>query len=405
MSSPKEISIQQYTYDLPDEKIARHPLQERDASKLLVYANGKIHERIFRELPQELPAESLLVFNTTRVVRARLLMQRASGATVEIFCTDAAAASVDFIRLLQQQKEAEVLAFIGNGKRWKAGEKLQLSIGENATLFAERIAPAGEQFVIRLSWQPEEWSFAEVLDAAGKIPLPPYLGRDEELSDAERYQTIYAQQKGSVAAPTAGLHFTENVLQQLSEKGIRTAEVTLHVGAGTFKPVKADTMAGHDMHREQIIVSRTLIEQLLDPSKKIVAVGTTALRTLESIYWFGRQLVLQPGRYVESLFVSQWEPYEGPEVPVQVALRTILDWMQEYNHAEVRGYTQLLIAPGYRFRVVQGLVTNFHQPQSTLLLLVAAFVGEDFRKIYDYALSHDFRFLSYGDSSLLWRKS
>lgn len=407
--STARLKIADYTYELPDEKIARHPMAERDASRLLVYSGGTISEKKFRSIAEEIPAETLLVFNTTRVVRARLILHRSSGAAIEIFCTDSADTSVDFTRLLQMNGAVEIRAFVGNAKRWKENETLSLPLqaGEtNVTLQALRIEQAGDQWKVKLSWTPPEISFAEILDAAGKIPLPPYLNREEETADAERYQTIYANEKGSVAAPTAGLHFTENVMQSLSEKGIQTANVTLHVGAGTFKPVKAETMEGHEMHREQIIVSRALIERLLQQEgKPLVAVGTTALRTLESIYWFGRQLVLNPGRYAASLFVSQWEPYEeGPDVPVTIALRAILDWMQEYNHAALTGYTQLLIAPGYSFRIVSGLITNFHQPQSTLLLLVAAFIGEDFRKVYEYALQNDFRFLSYGDSSLLWRK-
>jgi S-adenosylmethionine:tRNA ribosyltransferase-isomerase len=405
---PAQLRITDYSYELPEEKIARHPLAQRDASKLLVYAAGRISEKRFADLPGEIPGGSLLVFNTTRVVRARLLMQRSTGAQVEIFCTDAADPSVDFTRLLQVSGEAEIRAFVGNAKRWKEQEELQLQLeaeGKPLTLYAMKLAAHPDQYRIRLRWEPAEISFAGVLDAAGKIPLPPYLGRDEELEDAERYQTVYADAKGSVAAPTAGLHFTPGLIEKLVEQQVRTGKVTLHVGAGTFKPVKSETMQEHEMHREQIIVSRALIEMLLQQQgKPVVVVGTTALRTLESIYWFGRQLVLNPGRYAASLFVSQWQPYEGgPDVPVAVALRTVLDWMQEYNHPALTGYTQLLIAPGYSFRIVNGLITNFHQPQSTLLLLVAAFIGEDFRNVYEYALQHDFRFLSYGDSSLLWR--
>lgn len=405
-SKPAEISINDFTYTLPDERIARHPLDNRDQSKLLLYKAGTISEKQFTDLPGEIPANALLVFNTTRVVRARLLMKRTSGAAVEIFCTDAAGSTVDFVRQLQTKTTVDILAFVGNGKRWKAEEKLQLPLGDDKTvLFAERIGQQGDQFVIRLSWTPAELTFAEILDAAGKIPLPPYLGRDEELADSERYQTIYAKQEGSVAAPTAGLHFTERVMQDLRNKEISFAEIALHVGAGTFKPVKADTMAGHEMHREQIIVSLGVLNQLLDPKKKpVIAVGTTALRTLESLYWFGRQLVLNPGRYAATVFVGQWEPYDGaPEVPAPVALRAVADWLRESGKTEAVGYTQLLIAPGYSFKIADALITNFHQPQSTLLLLVAAFIGEDFRNVYTYALEHDFRFLSYGDSSLLWR--
>ncbi|MFN8714449.1 MAG: S-adenosylmethionine:tRNA ribosyltransferase-isomerase [Bacteroidota bacterium] len=406
---PRSISIADFTYELPDERIAQHPLAERDASKLLVYRGGEISSRVFHELPDVLPKGALLVFNTTRVVRARLLMQRESGATVELFCTDAADASIDFVRLLNAKNSVTVRCFVGNGKRWKQGELLTLHLpgNENAVLNAERLEAAGDQSKIALSWMPAELTFAEILDAAGKMPLPPYMKRDEEDSDAERYQTIYAQHSGSVAAPTAGLHFTPRVLDALRENETEFGEATLHVGAGTFKPVKAEQMHGHEMHREQIVVSRKLIEQLCTAvsRKPVAAVGTTAMRTLESIYWFGKQLVTEPGRYRDALFVDQWEPYTGgPDVPAAIALRAVYDWMIENNHAQLEGYTQLLIAPGYTFRIADVLITNFHQPQSTLLLLVSAFIGDDFKAVYDYALNNDYRFLSYGDSSILFRK-
>lgn len=406
IQDPQQISIFDYTYDLPEHRIAQYPLEERDASKLIVYRDGQLSESRFFALSDALPEQSLLVFNTTRVVRARILLQRETGAWVELFCTDAADSSVDFARLLEHKGTVVVKCFVGNGKRWKEGEQLQLSLQNGVAIVAEKLEPIDDQWRIRLTWNSDALSFAEILDDIGKIPLPPYMKRDEEASDAERYQTIYAQHNGSVAAPTAGLHFTTRVLDQLREKNIAFADVTLHVGAGTFKPVKADAMRDHTMHREQIIVSRNLIEQLLQKRLgPITAVGTTAMRTLESLYWFGRQLVTQPGRHRDALFVEQWEPYTaGPDVPVAIALRTLHDWMIENNQGTISGYTQLLIAPGYQFRIVDALITNFHQPQSTLLLLVAAFVGEDYRMIYQYALDHDFRFLSYGDSSLLFRK-
>lgn len=403
-TDPRNISIQSYTYQLPDERIAQHPLAERDASKLLVYRDGTITDAQFASVAEHLQEGSLIVFNTTRVVRARLLLRRATGAQIEIFCTDAADTSRDFVRTLNEKAKVTVIAFVGNSKKWNGEEVLSAQFGA-CTLTAKKIAPSGDQWNVELSWTPAGLTFAEVLELAGKIPLPPYMHRDEEATDAERYQTIFATQEGSVAAPTAGLHFTTNVVQAVRNKGVKMCAVTLHVGAGTFKPVKAETMAGHDMHREQIIVAREIVDDLIAHySKGITAVGTTALRTLESIYWFGRQLVLQPGQFRGNLFVGQWEPYEsGPEVPTMVALNAVKDWMREYNHADVTGFTQLLIAPGYRFRVVNALITNFHQPQSTLLLLVAAFAGEDFRRIYEHALNNDYRFLSYGDSSLLFR--
>ncbi len=406
---PKHLSIKNFTYELPEEQIAKYPLADRDSSKLLVYKNSEIYEKIFRDIVVELPEKTLLVFNTTRVIRARLLMERKSGARVEVFCTDVADNSVDFVNLLQKDKEVELCAFIGNGKRWKADEELigNLEIqGTSVRLIAKRLRVINDQSVIKLTWTPSAYNLAEILDAFGKIPLPPYLNREEEKIDADRYQTVYAKHNGSVAAPTAGLHFTNHVLEKLKLKINKFAEVTLHVGAGTFKPVKADTMDGHAMHREQIIVSRELVEQILEQkTDAIVAVGTTAMRTLESLYWFGKQIITQPGSHFDSLFVSQWEPYEqSPDIPAPVALRAILDWMLENKLSEVKGYTQILIAPGYSFKIVSGLITNFHQPQSTLLLLVSAFIGTDCERVYQFALKSNFRFLSYGDSSLLWRQ-
>ncbi len=406
---PKHLSIKNFTYELPEEQIAKYPLADRDSSKLLVYKNSEIYEKIFRDIVVELPEKTLLVFNTTRVIRARLLMERKSGARVEVFCTDVADNSVDFVNLLQKDKEVELCAFIGNGKRWKADEELigNLEIqGTPVRLIAKRLRVINDQSVIKLTWTPSAYNLAEILDAFGKIPLPPYLNREEEKIDADRYQTVYAKHNGSVAAPTAGLHFTNHVLEKLKLKINKFAEVTLHVGAGTFKPVKADTMDGHAMHREQIIVSRELVEQILEQkTDAIVAVGTTAMRTLESLYWFGKQIITQPGSHFDSLFVSQWEPYEqSPDIPAPVALRAILDWMLENKLSEVKGYTQILIAPGYSFKIVSGLITNFHQPQSTLLLLVSAFIGTDCERFYQFALKSNFRFLSYGDSSLLWRQ-
>ena len=406
---PKHLSIKNFTYELPEEQVAKYPLADRDSSKLLVYKNSEIYEKTFRDIVVELPEKTLLVFNTTRVIRARLLMERKSGARVEVFCTDVADNSVDFVNLLQKDKEVELCAFIGNGKRWKADEELigNLEIqGTPVRLIAKRLRVINDQSVIKLTWTPSAYTLAEILDAFGKIPLPPYLNREEEKIDADRYQTVYAKHNGSVAAPTAGLHFTNHVLEKLKLKINKFAEVTLHVGAGTFKPVKADTMDGHAMHREQIIVSRELVEQILEQkTDAIVAVGTTAMRTLESLYWFGKQIITQPGSHFDSLFVSQWEPYEqSPDIPAPVALRAILDWMLENKLSEVKGYTQILIAPGYSFKIVSGLITNFHQPQSTLLLLVSAFIGTDCERVYQFALKSNFRFLSYGDSSLLWRQ-
>lgn len=402
--NPRDIRISDFTYSLPDERIAQHPLADRDKSKLLLYRNGKIQDHTFQDIANLLPADSLIVFNTTRVVRARIIMRRASGAEIEIFCTDAADASSGFIDTLVRKSEVTIKAFTGNSKRWKDGETLEVQ-KDGIVLSAAKIEPVNDQWKIRLSWNNAALNFAEILELFGNIPLPPYMKRNEETEDGIRYQTVYAEREGSVAAPTAGLHFTNEVLEKIQLRNIKRADVTLHVGAGTFKPVKSELMKDHDMHREQIFFTRDLVLDLLNHlNTGVTAVGTTAMRTLESIYWFGKQLVVEAGTYRNSVFVSQWEPYDSTvEVPVSVSIRTVADWMQENNLSEVSGYTQIMIAPGYRFKIVSSLITNFHQPESTLLLLVAAFTGEDFRKIYDHALNYDYRFLSYGDSSLLYR--
>lgn len=407
MTDARQIRIDQYSYVLPDDRIARYPLPERDASKLLVFRDGRISEKIFRELAAEIPEGALMVFNNTRVIRARLEFFRATGGRVEIFLTEPDTPS-DVQQLMMQENSCTVKCLVGNLKKWKTGERLEKKIvaaGRELLLAAERTGEAGELQRIRFSWSPGDVPFSAIAEAAGQVPLPPYLDREAEASDTERYQTIYAKQHGSVAAPTAGLHFTEYVLDALRAKNVRLENVTLHVGAGTFRPVKSETMAGHDMHNEQISVTRELVRQLAENRGTcICAVGTTAARTLESLYWFGRKLVLFPGKHLEEIHVGQWEPYEeGPEVPPVVALRALHDWMTENNKEQLQGSTSLLIAPGYSFRVVRALITNFHQPQSTLLLLVAAFTGNRHKEIYDYALANGFRFLSYGDSSLLFR--
>lgn len=407
MRDPKTISIHNYTYQLPDERIAKHPLAERDASKLLVYKNGAITERIFRELAEELPAESMLVFNNTRVIRARLAFYRETGGRIELFCTEPDQPA-DIQLLLQETQTCKMKCLVGNLKKWKTGEVLsmQLNVQNKAVDFhAHYEAPVSDLHRIRFEWSGDI-PFADILEACGKMPLPPYMKRDEESSDSERYQTIFAEQQGSVAAPTASLHFTEQVLDALKQKNVVTEHVTLHVGAGTFKPVKSETIGEHDMHREEIGVPFQLVEKLASGKyKTIVAAGTTALRTIESLYWFGLKMLNNPGKHYDKLFVSQWEPYEHEtETPALVVFRTLRDWMQENNIRVLTGATGILIAPGYRFKVANGLITNFHQPESTLLLLVAAFTNGNHNRVYDYALQHDFRFLSYGDSSLLWRE-
>jgi S-adenosylmethionine:tRNA ribosyltransferase-isomerase len=404
---PRQLSIHDFTYQLPSERIAPEPLPDRAASRLLVSRGGHISDRQFRDLPGELPAGALLVFNDTRVVRARLLARRPSGGQVELFCLEPVAPHRAIEPAMQQTGACVWKCLVGNGRRWKSGPVLLEfdAQGQPATLSAERLE-AGEGYsLIRFSWQPAALPFAEVLRGAGHLPLPPYLNRTDTDVDAVRYQTVYAAHEGAVAAPTAGLHFTPDMLAGLEQQGFRTGRVTLHVGAGTFQPVKADHMAGHAMHGEPFVVTAGLLRQLLaQAGQPVIAVGTTSLRTLESLYWLGARLARTPAEaQAGALHVGQWQPYEASaEVPLAEALGALLAYMETNGDGEeLHASTQLLIAPGYRFRVVQGLVTNFHQPESTLLLLVAALLGPHWRQVYDHALGHGYRFLSYGDSSLL----
>ena len=403
---PRKISILDFTYSLPEDRIAQHPLAERDASRLLVYQEGKITDTSFQHLPDFLSPNDLLVFNDTRVIRARLLYRKPTGSRIELLVLDPAN-GIDPTQALQVTGTAEWLSLIGNAKRWKPEEPLvwQLQLaGRAIQLEAIKGDKQDDAYIVRFNWNSPE-TFGDLLEAIGRMPLPPYMDRDEEPEDAERYQTVYARLPGSVAAPTAGLHFTERVFSKLREQGIGVDWLTLHVGAGTFKPVKSPTMQEHPMHRERLIVRREMIERLLHAheSGRVIAVGTTSLRTLESLYWLGCRVLA--GKPEAEVCIGQWEPYEAQnDVPVQDALTALLRRMDETNRTAICGHTQLLIAPGYSFRVVDGLVTNFHQPESTLLLLVSAFVGEDWRRVYEHALSVGYRFLSYGDSSLLWRK-
>lgn len=404
---PKDISISKYTYELPDEKIARFPLAERDQSKLLVYKSGKIDESIYADLAGHLPEEALLVFNNTKVVEARLLFQKPTGARIEIFCLEPDDRYADITTAMSQTGHIFYKCLVGGAGKWKRKQVLEKRI-ETATgevvLTASMAEILSDSFVIEFSWQPAQLTFAELLHLAGMIPLPPYLHRQVEASDKERYQTIYAKNDGSVAAPTAGLHFTENVFKTMEAKRIAKSYVTLHVGAGTFKPVKAATMQEHEMHAEFIDVSFETIQQLLDNvGKTIVAVGTTSLRTIESLYWIGVKVLQQPAVSAAGLSVSQWQPYElQQQVSAVEALQGLISWMQTNRLERLITKTQIIIAPGYKLKLAKGIITNFHQPNSTLLLLVAAIVGDDWRRIYDYALAHDFRFLSYGDGCLLW---
>lgn len=404
---PKDLSIADFTYTLPDAFIARYPLPVRDQSKLLLYRKAQISQDTYQNIADHLPSGSLLVFNNTRVVEARLLFQKENGSRIEIFCLEPHADYGDITSAMMQKGRVLWHCLVGGAKKWKEGSLVQEISFEKGDLLlnAKKIQRGVDDYLIELSWDKPELSFAEVLHIAGLIPLPPYLKREAESSDTERYQTIYAQIEGSVAAPTAGLHFTENLFQKLSEKNIAHDFVSLHVGAGTFKPVKAATMQSHEMHAEFMVISKAFLLNLLNRLQSpVIAVGTTSLRTLESIYWLGVKTILNPVIQAEALFVNQWEPYEtnNPPISANDAIQALLDWMHHRQFSQLITKTQIIVAPGYVFRIIKGLITNFHQPQSTLLLLVAAITGEDWRKIYQYALDNDFRFLSYGDGSLLW---
>ena len=407
MHTPQQIQINEYTYALPDERIAKYPLAERDASKLLIYRGGQIRETLFRSLPDCLPDGALLVFNNTRVIRARLLFRKDTGAMIEIFCLEPALPS-DYEQSFAQTAHCIWHCLVGNSKRWKSGQ-LHTTVtvgGEPVTLSAERVSVAGEAGdLVDFRWDNPRCTFAEVLESAGVLPIPPYLHRETEAQDLQTYQTVYSKVKGSVAAPTAGLHFTPAVLAELDARGMEREEVTLHVGAGTFRPVKSDTIGGHAMHTEHFAVTRRTVDRLLAKPEHVIAVGTTSVRTLESLYYIGCALVRGGADESadEAFTVGQWEPYDAdaPTLTAEEALRAILCYLDRRGMDRLWAATQIIIAPGYQFKIVRGMVTNFHQPQSTLLLLVSAFVGGDWRTIYDYALSHDFRFLSYGDSSLL----
>jgi S-adenosylmethionine:tRNA ribosyltransferase-isomerase len=407
MSSPREILIQDYQYDLPDNRIASHPLPERDQSKLLIYKDGLIQTSVYKELAEHLEASTLLIFNDTKVVEARILFQKSTGGRIEIFCLEPAD-NTDVVSGMSAKGKVRWNCLVGGAAKWKQPylEKKIADGKKGITLKAVIIQKKGEVFEIEFSWEPSELLFAEVLHQAGIIPLPPYLQRSAEQSDYERYQTVYAKEEGSVAAPTAGLHFTSSLLKRLEEKGIHTSFVTLHVGAGTFLPVKTESIGGHEMHREWIRVTDKFLQQLKSSlAKPIIPVGTTSLRTLESLYWMGVKASHHPEMDIRQLEVQQWDPYEwsGRTIHTAEALEALIQWMQDRKLQELLCQTQLLIAPGYSYKLADALITNFHQPGSTLLLLVAALIGEDWKKAYQYALDNDFRFLSYGDGSLLWK--
>ena len=451
--------ISDYNYPLPDERIAKFPLQERDKSKLLLYRHGEVGEDVFSNLPSYLPQGALMVFNNTKVIQARLHFRKPTGALIEIFLLEPVAPR-DYEQMFQSRGECSWICLIGNQKKWKEGALCSTLSSLNTQLTAQRGAPCGTGIRIDFLWDNPDVSFSEILEAAGELPIPPYLNRETQESDKTTYQTVYSKIKGSVAAPTAGLHFTDRVLQALDQHGIERDEVTLHVGAGTFKPVKSEEISGHEMHTEYICVQRRTIEKLLAHDCQAIAVGTTSVRTLESLYYMGLKVLRNPDVSEEELHVSQWEPYtlaqpsfakdsrsssarlqsEAAQVTAKrfaseelsnreallpseatkrtlnsplstlnsplptkasTSLRALLDWLDRHHLSSLHSSTQIIIVPGYEYKIVKMLVTNFHQPKSTLLLLVSAFVGGNWRTIYDYALAHDFRFLSYGDSSLL----
>lgn len=407
MNRPEDIRIEEFDYPLPDERIAKFPVRGRDTSKLLVYKGGDITETVFRRLPDQLSPDTLLVFNNTRVIQARIHFRKESGANIEIFCLEPDTPS-DYALSFQSTGGCRWLCLVGNSRKWKEGElERQLDIGgQQVTLRALRIAAMPSGSIIEFRWDSPGTTFSSILEAVGELPIPPYLNRAAEESDKETYQTVYSKIDGSVAAPTAGLHFTRQVFDALSRKGIEKAELTLHVGAGTFKPVKSDTIGGHEMHTELISVSRELIGNLATTDRKVVAVGTTSVRTLESLYHIGAMLLRgeelpQHGTPA----VTQWQPYMHDDtLSRKEAFAGIAEYMDREKMTQLVTSTQIIIVPGYKFRVADGIITNFHQPRSTLLLLVSAFVDGDWRSIYDYALGHSFRFLSYGDSSLLLRR-
>lgn len=406
---PQDISIRDYTYELPHERIAQHPLPERDASKLLVYKDGKIEQDIYRNIAAHLPANSLLIVNATRVVRARIFLQKPTGGVIEIFCLGPHAQYADITTAMAQQQKVLWHCLIGGASKWKAGQILEKKLNDGQVLHARYVEKASDTFIIEFSWEPAYKSFSEILEAAGEMPLPPYIKRAAESDDVNRYQTIYGQEYGSVAAPTAGLHFTEHIFNTLAARNIVRGSLTLHVSAGTFKPVKSDTMAGHEMHEEFFEADIPFLSQLIAAVEQripITVTGTTSLRAVESLYWLGVKLIMNRELPPEQWHIDQWDAYdlEQANIPVPGALKAVHEKINSLPTKRLIARTRLLVAPGYNVKIPTALITNFHQPQSTLLLLVAAFVGDDWRKIYDYALENDFRFLSYGDGCLLFRK-
>ena len=403
MNDPHNIQIEEYNYPLPDSRIAKYPLKERHLSKLLYLNNNELSEKAFIDIPKLLPKKSLLIFNETKVIQARLLFKKPTGASIEIFCLEPVEPTNDVQLAFQQKPPVVWKCLVGNAKRWKSGileSKLQIN-GKEIVLKAEKVKQFSDSFLISFDWEPDNTLFSDILEASGMIPLPPYLHREPVESDKKRYQTVYARFDGSVAAPTAGLHFTDDILSQIQQAGMNMEKVTLHVGAGTFKPVSSKTISDHEMHTEKIVVGKSVLQNLLNNlGNPIIPVGTTSMRTVESLFWMALKIHLDITTAFE---VNQWDPYDlkvPEDFNIKKALQVLISMLNNNNLDQLKGETRLMIAPGYDFKLATGLITNFHQPKSTLLLLVSALIGEKWKTAYDFALSNDFRFLSYGDSCL-----
>jgi len=398
----KKLSIEDFRYDLPDEKIAYFPVEPRDSSKLLIYKNGGISDYHYYQLNEHLPKNTLLIANNTKVVEARLHFVKETGSKIEVFCLEPDNRYADIVSAMSQKGRVYWKCLIGGAKKWK--DATLTLIHEKIELKVRKIDSTQNPAIVQFDWNDNEVSFAEILHFFGKIPLPPYIKREANQQDATGYQTVYAQQDGSVAAPTAGLHFTDELLSRLDQNNIQTHFVTLHVGAGTFMPVKSETIGEHEMHAEYLDVSIDFIQTFLNHKETKVCVGTTSLRTLESLYWMGVKALKNPGISLGELKITQWDAYDLPQdIPTQQALEALKNWLASNNMKQLIIPTQLLIAPGYEIRTVDGILTNFHQPESTLLLLIYAFVGQDWKQIYSHALENNYRFLSFGDGSLLWK--
>lgn len=400
-----DINLDDYDYDLPEDRIAQYPVKERDMSKLLVYKEKNIFKDIFMNVDNYIQSDSLLVFNNTKVIKARILFRKSTGAAIEVLLLEPML-PLEYESSFESKGPVDWKCIIGNLKKWKSGN-LTTSFFykyQKYNLTAERICPEGEAWRIRFSWNSSMISFGELIEATGHIPLPPYINREDEALDNNRYQTVYSSINGSVAAPTAGLHFTNHIFENISKKGIKSVEVTLHVGAGTFQPIKVKNISDHEMHCEHFYIKRKTIETLLENQGKIIAVGTTSVRTLESLYWLGVKVIVGTSVNTNEHTLGQWESYDlESNITLKESLEALLKSMRSRNYYLIRASTSIMIIPGYKFRIINGMITNFHQPHSTLLLLVSAWIGESWKKVYKYAIDNNFRFLSYGDSSLLMR--